>query len=82
VLADGQTEDRGRVREMEPVAGKQSQIPSAPSRRTQGVGLHGDIVGDDRLLLELKLLEGIGLEDLLRLWMQSRIWSAVSRDKA
>lgn len=34
-----------------------------------GSGLHGYIVGDDGLLLELKLLEGIWLEDLLGLCM-------------
>lgn len=35
----------------------------------QGVGptkyVHGDVVGDDGLLLELELLEDSGLEDLL-----------------
>jgi hypothetical protein len=30
-----------------------------------GGDVHGDIVRDDGLLLELKLLEGIGLEDRL-----------------
>lgn len=30
---------------------------------------HGDIVGDDRLLLELKLLEDVGLEDFFNLCM-------------
>lgn len=32
---------------------------------------HGDIVGDDSLFLELKLLEGVGLEDLFDLWEHS-----------
>ena len=36
--------------------------------RGLGADVHGDIVGDDGLFLELKLLEGVGLEDLLGDW--------------
>ena len=39
-----------------------------------GVNVHGYIVGDDGLLLELKLLEHIGLEDLLDLFRRGRDW--------
>lgn len=64
VLADGEAEDRGRFGEGEAVAGRGGGLVG---ERGDGEGrgnVHGDIVGDDGLFLELKLLEGVGLEDL------------------
>lgn len=72
VLADGEAEDRIGGGERETVASR-GRSAQAQGKATQGgTGRagghsHGDIVGDDGLLLELELLEGIGLQDLLEL---------------
>lgn len=42
------------------------------------VYLHGDIVGDDGLFLEFKLLENVGLKDLFDLWGEECVsWSGL-----
>lgn len=80
VLADGEAEDRLGRGELEAVAGMVS-IRSRRWRRSWGVvvvvvGLHGYIVRNDRLFLQLKLLKDVGLENLFNLW--SRVQSAYS----
>ena len=64
VLADGEAEDRGGVGELESVAGVGVSIDVIGGTCGGESFLHGDIVGDDGLFLELKVLELVGLEDL------------------
>lgn len=69
VLADGEAEDGRRRGELEAVAAQCQRCYTFLGGRLlvfSDVNLHGDIVGDDRLLLKLKLLEEIRLEDLLK----------------
>lgn len=66
VLADGESENGVARGKLEPVAA--SMLAKRRRRhnvRGRGRDLHGDIVGNDSLLLELELLEYIRLEDLL-----------------
>lgn len=75
VLADGEAEDGRGVIELEAVAGYKADELESNIAVAEGIGrgnsqagdLHGNIVGDDSLLLELKLLEDVGLQDLLDL---------------
>ena len=83
VLADGEAEDVLGARELEAVAivelsarGRISWCKAIePSIALAAKNLHGDIVRDDGLLLELELLEDIRLEDLLHLcdWLADDI---------
>lgn len=83
VLADGEAEDVLGAGELEAVAivelsarGRISWRNAIESSIASAVkNLHGDIVRDDGLLLELELLEDIRLEDLLHLcdWLADDI---------
>lgn len=83
VLADGEAEDVLGAGELEAVAivelsarGRISWRKAIESSIASAVkNLHGDIVRDDGLLLELELLEDIRLEDLLHLcdWLADDI---------
>jgi len=64
VLADGKAEDVGWSRELEAVAAASGQ--SVERCFLCGKCLHGGVVGKNRLLLELEVLELIGFEDFAR----------------
>lgn len=69
VLADGQAENGLGRGELEAVAVCDACVSTdeGPSLEAGESDLHGYIVGDDRLFLELKLLEDVRLEDLFNL---------------
>lgn len=69
VLTDGQAEDGLLAGEVEAVASDACQLGMSGFEAWE-YDLHGDIVRDDGLLLELKVLEGIRLQDLLDLCMR------------
>ena len=64
MLADGKTEDVGGSRELEAVAAASGQLVERCflSRRCS----HGGVVGEDRFLFELEVLELIRFEDFAR----------------
>lgn len=64
MLADGKTEDVGGSRELEAVAAASGQLVERCflCRRCS----HGGVVGEDRFLFELEVLELIRFEDFAR----------------
>ena len=63
MLADGKTEDVGGSRELEAVAAASGQlVERCPLCRCS----HGGVVGEDRFLFELEVLELIRFEDFAR----------------
>ena len=68
MLAYGETEDRVGLGEGEAVTVEKGCVNMDEQSKigdSSKVSLHGDIVRDDGLFLELKLLEDVGLEGLL-----------------
>ena len=64
MLADGKAEDVAWPRELEAIAAASGQL--AQRCFLCGRCLHGSVVGEDRLLLELEVLELIRFEDFAR----------------
>lgn len=68
MLADGETEDVILAGELETVALRVLDVPLFGLDVSRNI--HGCVVGQDLLLLELKLLELGGLEHFARAWQR------------